>query len=140
MHDNYVDYVRRCNRCQRNANVQRQSATELAPLSAPWSFAQWRMDILGSFPMASGQQKFLLVTIDYFTKWVKAEPLTKITEAKVQDFIWKSVICRFGLPQTIIIDNGRQFAGVRFVKFCEGLNIFHHFTSVAHSQAMGKLK
>ena len=45
------------------------------------------MDILGPFPTASGQRKFLLVAIDYFTKWVEAEPLAKITEAKVQDFV-----------------------------------------------------
>ena len=82
--------------------------------------------------MASGQRKFLLVAIDYFTKWVEAELLAKITEAKVQDFVWKSIVCRFGLPRTLITDNGRQFAGARFVEFCEDLNISHNFTSVAH--------
>ena len=88
--------------------------------------------------MASGQRKFLLVAIDYFTKWVEAEPLAKITEAKVQDFVWKSIVCRFGLPRTLITDNGRQFAGAKFVEFCEDLNISHNFTSVAHPQANGE--
>ena len=83
MYHDSIEYVRRCDRYQRYANIQRQPASELTPLSALWPFAQWRMDILGPFPMASRQQKFLLVTIDYFIKWVEAKPLAKIIEAKV---------------------------------------------------------
>ena len=56
----------------------------------------------------------------------------------MQDFIWKSIVCRFGLPRTLITDNGRQFTGAKFVKFCEDLNISHNFTSVAHPQANGE--
>ena len=107
MYHDSIEYVRRCDRCQRYANIQRQPASELTPLSAPWPFAQWGMDILGPFLMASGPRMFLLVAIDYFTKWVEAEPLVKITEAKVQDFVWKSIVCRFGLSRTLITDNGR---------------------------------
>ena len=54
MHHDSIEYVRKCDRCQRYANIQRQPATKLTPLSAPWPFAQWGMDILGPFPMASG--------------------------------------------------------------------------------------
>jgi len=50
--------------------------------------------------------KFLLVVIDYFTKWVEAEALPTITEAKIQNFMWKNIICRFGIPRMIILDNG----------------------------------
>ena len=75
------------------------------------------MDILGPFPVTSGQRKFLLVAIDYFTKWVEAEPLAKIIEAKVQDFIWKSIICRFGLSRILITDNGQQFVGRDLLNF-----------------------
>ncbi|KAL0411775.1 UNVERIFIED_CONTAM: hypothetical protein Slati_3767200 [Sesamum latifolium] len=50
----------------------------------PCPFTQWGMDIVGPFPVASGQRKFLLVAIDYFTKWVEAEPLARITEGEVE--------------------------------------------------------
>ena len=56
----------------------------------------------------------------------------------MQDFIWKSIVCRFGLPRTLITDNGRQFAGVKFVGCCEDLNIYRNFTSVAHPQTNGE--
>ena len=53
--------------------------------------------------------KFLLVAIDYFTKWVEVEPLVVIIEDKIQTFIWKNIVCWFGIPRTIISENGRQF-------------------------------
>nr|KYP37170.1 Pol polyprotein [Cajanus cajan] len=65
------------------------------------------MDILGPFPLAKGQLKFLLVAIDYFTKWIEACPLAKITTENVQKFTWRNIICRFGIPHTLVTDNGR---------------------------------
>ena len=50
--------------------------------------------------------KFLVVGIDYFTKWVEAEPLTTITKKNVRGFVWKMIICRFGIPRVFIFDNG----------------------------------
>ena len=60
-------------------------------------------------PQGKKQVKFLLVSIDYFTKWVEVEAPLTITEAKIQNFVWKNIVCKFGIPQTIISDNGRQF-------------------------------
>ena len=51
----------------------------LTPMMVLWPFAQWGLDILGSFPLGTRQMKFLVMGIDYFTKWVEAEPLTSIT-------------------------------------------------------------
>ena len=67
------------------------------------------IDIVSQLPLGKGQVKFLLVAIDYFTKWVEAEALATITEARIWSFVWKSIICRFGIPRTIILDNGQQF-------------------------------
>ncbi|KAL0436083.1 UNVERIFIED_CONTAM: hypothetical protein Sradi_0316200 [Sesamum radiatum] len=68
----------------------------------PCPFMQWGMDIVGPFPLAAGQRKFLLVAIGYFTKWVEAEPLARITEGEVMN-----IVCHFGIPREIISDNGR---------------------------------
>ncbi|KAL0400407.1 UNVERIFIED_CONTAM: hypothetical protein Sradi_2384000 [Sesamum radiatum] len=93
------------------------------------------MDIVGPFPLAPEQRKFILVAIDYFTKWVEAEPLVRITEGEVMKFIWKNIIFRFGLPRELISDNGRQFQGRRIQYWCVGLHIKQRFTSVSHPQA-----
>ncbi|KAL0361080.1 UNVERIFIED_CONTAM: hypothetical protein Sradi_3792500 [Sesamum radiatum] len=63
---------------------------------------QWGIDIVGPFLLAAGQRKFILVAIDYFIKWVEAEPLARITEGEVMKFIWKNIVCRFGIPREII--------------------------------------
>ena len=51
---------------------------------------------MGPFPTTLRQLKFLVVGIDYFTKWVEAEPLATITEKNIRAFVWKSIVCRFG--------------------------------------------
>ena len=109
-------------------------------MSSPWLFSQWGIDILGPFPLASAQRKFLFVAIDYFTKWVEAELVAQIIEFKARDFAWKSIICRFGLPQTVITDNGRQFDNKRFKEFYVELKINHRFTSIAHPQSNGEVE
>ena len=85
-----------------------------------------------------GQVKFLVVVIDYFTKWVEAEALATITKARIQNFVWKNIICRFGIPQTIISDNRRQFDSQSFRDFCSGLGNKNQFSSPGHPQANGQ--
>ena len=76
------------------------------PMMAFWPFAQWGLDILGPFPTGTRQMKFLVVGIDYFTKWVEAEPLAKITQQNVKNFVWKNIVCRFEVPRVLVSDNG----------------------------------
>lgn len=63
--------------------------------------------------------------------WVEAEALATITEAKVQSFLWKNIVCRFGIPRTIILDNGRQFDNQAF-RFYLRLGIKNYFSSLGH--------
>ncbi|XP_065619912.1 uncharacterized protein LOC136063443 [Quercus suber] len=80
------DYVKKCNQCQRFAPNIHQLGGTLNPLSSPWPFAQWGLDIVGPFPKAAGNRKYLLVGTDYFTKWVEAEPLANIRDVDVQKY------------------------------------------------------
>ena len=76
-------YVKTYDKCQRFNNIIRQPIKELTPMTAPWPFAQWGLDIMGPFPTVVQQLKFLVVGIDYFTKWVEAEALATVTEKNV---------------------------------------------------------
>ena len=89
-------YVKVCDQCQRFSNIPRQPAEYLTPMIAPWPFVQWGLEILGPFPTGTWQMKFLVVGIDCFTKWVEAEPLAKITQQNVKNFVWKTLCADSG--------------------------------------------
>ncbi|XP_065630491.1 uncharacterized protein LOC136067939 [Quercus suber] len=110
----------------------------LNPLSSPWPFAQWGLDIVGPFPKAAGNRKYLLVGTDYFTKWVEAEPLANIRDVDVQRFMWKNIITRFGIPHTLISDNGLQFDSNAFRSYCSELGITNRYSTPAHPQGNGQ--
>ena len=81
---------------------------------------------------------FIMVGMDYFTKWAEAEPLETITEQKVHNFMWWSIICRFGFPRALVSDNGKQFDNPKFRDFCVKLEIKNYYSSPAHPQSNGQ--
>ena len=95
---------------------------------------------MGPFPTALRQLKFLVVGIDYFTKWVEAEPLATITEKSIRTFVWKNIICRYRIPRVLVSDNGKQFDNSAFRNFCSELGIQNHYSSPAHPQANGQVE
>nr|CAN82529.1 hypothetical protein VITISV_028061 [Vitis vinifera] len=131
-------YVKRCDKCQRYAPIPHMPSTTLKSISGPWPFAQWGMDIVGPLPAAPAQKKFLLVTTDYFSKWVEAETYASIKDKDVTKFVWKNIICRFGIPQTIIADNGPQFDSIAFRNFCSELNIRNSYSTPRYLQSNGQ--
>ncbi|XP_014506403.1 uncharacterized protein LOC106766164 [Vigna radiata var. radiata] len=132
-------FVAKCLACQKHGNIIHTPAVALTGIVSPWPFAQWGMDIVGPFPTGRSQLKFLLVAVDYFTKWVEAEPLANISASQVQKFVWK-LICRFGLPKYIITDNGRQFIDKKLVAFYKELGITPLTSSVEHPQTNGQVE
>jgi hypothetical protein len=83
MNKDSVKLVRKCDKCQRFARVMKQPPEKLSPITSPWPFAKWGVDIVGPMPPGKGGRKFLLVAVDYFTKWAEAEALATITTANV---------------------------------------------------------
>ena len=81
------EYVKKCDQCQRFTLNIHQSGGVFNPLSSPWPFTQWGLDIVGPFPKAVGNKRNLLVSINYFTKWVKAEPLANIRDVDAKKYI-----------------------------------------------------
>ena len=84
--------------------------------------------------------KFLVVGIDYFIKWVEAEALATITEKNVRNFVWKNIICRYGIPRVLVLNNGKQFDNDAFRNFCSQLGIKNHYSSLTHPQANEQVK
>ena len=96
--------------------------------------AQWELDIIGLFPRATGNRRFILAVVDYFTKWAEAEALANIRDADVKKFMWKNIITRFGVPDSLISDNGLQFNSKAFREFCSDLDIKNRYSMPAYPQ------
>ena len=113
------EYFKKCEQCQKHATHLLQPAEILQPITSPWPFAQWGLDLVGKLPTAPGGYKHLITATDYYTKWVEAEPLITITATDVERFLWKNIISRFGVPYAIISDNGTQFVAEVIEKLCK---------------------
>jgi transposase InsO family protein len=98
---------------------------------------RWGLDLLGPLPPAQGNLKYVVVAVEYFSKWIEAKPLATITSATIQKFFWQNIVCRFGVPKAINVDNGMQFDAKTFKDFCDQIGTKIHFASVRHPESNG---
>ena len=107
-------------------------------MTSPWPFAHWGLDIAGPFPKATGNKRYLLVGTNYFTKWVEAEPLVNIRDMDAKKFIWKNIVTRFGVPHTLISNNGLQIDNKAFRRYYCELEITNKYSTSAYPQGNGQ--
>ena len=100
-----------------------------------WLFQRWGIDIVGPLPIAQGNYQWTIVALEYFSKWIEAKPITNITARTVQKFFWQNILCRFGVPMEITVDNTKQFDNQDFRQFCHSIGTKIDFASVYHPQS-----
>ncbi|XP_062074982.1 uncharacterized protein LOC133778989 [Humulus lupulus] len=131
------DYAKKCDKCQRFAPTIHQPAQTLHSIIAPWPFAKWGMDVVGELPKAAGGRRYALVATDYFTKWVVAEAYVTVSKTDTMSFIWTHIICQFGIPWEIVVDNGTPFQNAKVQELCDTYKIKLSFASVTYPQGNG---
>jgi ribonuclease HI len=109
-----AELVQKCEGCQKCAKDQKQPSSLTQLIQPTWSLQRWGLDLLGPLPPAQGNLKYVVVAVEYFSKWIEAKPLATITLVTVQKFFWQSIVCRFGVPKAITVDNGTQFDAEAF--------------------------
>jgi ribonuclease HI len=127
-----VELVQKCEGCQKCARDQKQPSSLTQLIQPTWPLQRWGLDLLGPLPPAQGNLKYVVVVVEYFSKWIEAKPLATITLVTVQKFFWQNIACRFGVPKAITVDNGTQFDAEAFKEFCEQIGMKIHFASVRH--------
>jgi hypothetical protein len=140
MNKDATKLVRTCDACQRFARITKSPPEYLHSITSPWPFAKWGVDIVGLMPSGKGNKKFVVVAVDYFTKWAEAEALAAITTDNVIKFLWKSIVCRFGIPYAMVTDNGKQFDCARFRKWCFELGIRNSYSTPVFPQSNGQVE
>ena len=82
----------------------------------------------------------MLVSTDYFIKWVEPEPLANIRDVDAKKFLWKKIVTRFGVPNTLILDNGLQFDSKSFRRYCSELGITNRYSTPTYPQGNGQVE
>ena len=93
-----MEFAKKCDKCQRFAHVSKAHPEELTTTISPWLFIIWGIDLIGELPKGRGGAQYAVVAVDYFTKWVEEEALTSIKPTKIKEFVYRSIICRYGVP------------------------------------------
>jgi transposase InsO family protein len=132
--------VQQCEACLKTENQQNLPSMSVHLIPPSWPLQRWGMDLVGPLPTAQGNCRFAAVAVDYFTKWVEAKPLTNIKAPTIQKFFWQNIICRFGVPRELTVDNGKQFDCYTFKEYCKTLGTHAKFSSVYHPQSNGAVE
>nr|XP_004240696.1 uncharacterized protein K02A2.6-like [Solanum lycopersicum] len=132
-------FFQKCNKCQVNGDLIRVPPHELNDMSSPWPFLALGMDVIGPIDLdASNGHKLILVAIAYFTKLLEVTSYKLVTKKVVPDFVRNKLICRFGVPETIIIDNGANLNSHMMIDTCEQFKI-NHRNSAAYRPQMNRV-
>ena len=107
MYENIRSYVQSCDNCQRRGKYKRNEPLHPIPVHEP--FYQIGIDIVGPLPRTEKGNRYIVVAVDYLTKWSEAKALGEATAENVATFIYESIICQHGCPTRILSDRGTHF-------------------------------
>ncbi|RVW26198.1 Retrovirus-related Pol polyprotein from transposon 17.6 [Vitis vinifera] len=140
METDCCQFVQRCPECQIHGDLIHVPPSELHALTSPWPFSVWGIDIIGKIsPKSSSGHEFILVAIDYFTKWVEAASYARLTSSGVASFIRSHIICRYGVPHELISDRGVHFRA-EVDTLVQRYGIRHHRSSAYRPQTNGAVE
>jgi ribonuclease HI len=135
-----TELVQKCEGYQKCARDQKQPSSLTQLIQPTWSLQRWGLDLLGPLPPAQGNLKYVVVAVEYFSKWIEAKPLATITSVTIKKFFWQNIVCHFGVPKAITVDNGTQFDAEAFKEFCEQIGTKIHFALVRHPESNGHVE
>nr|XP_034570571.1 uncharacterized protein LOC117835322 [Setaria viridis] len=128
-----------CEGCQYYTWQTHVLAQELQTILITWPFVVWGLDLVGPFKRAPRGYTHLLVVVDQFTKSIEAKPITQVTSATAVEF-FLDIVYKFRVPNSINTNNGTQFTGRKFLRFCDHYHIRVDYAFVAHLRTNGQVE
>ncbi|KAL4279545.1 hypothetical protein GQ457_03G016570 [Hibiscus cannabinus] len=137
LHKDAQLFCQQCDRCQRTGNISKRNEMPLQNILEVELFDVWGIDFMGPFPSSFGNL-YILLAVDYVSKWVEAVATTHNDAKTVQRFIKKNIFTRFGTPRVIISDEGRHFDNRSIAAALRKLGINHKLSTAYHPQTNGQ--
>jgi len=128
-----------CSRCQMLGKLSRRDMMPLHPILIVDIFDVWGIDFMGPFPMSFGKE-YILLAVDYVSKWVEAIPTKSNDNKVVVKFLKENIFSRFGTPRTIISDRGTHFCNRSFEALMRKYSITHKLATAYHPQTSGQVE
>ncbi|GKC06158.1 reverse transcriptase domain-containing protein [Tanacetum coccineum] len=132
------DLVTRCDTCQRQGKISQRDEMPQNSIQVCEIFDVWGIDFMGPFPSSRGN-KYILVVVDYLSKWVEAKALPT-NDARVVCKFLKSLFAQFGTPRAIISDRGTHFCNDQFAKVMLKYGVTHCLSTAYHPQTSGQVE
>jgi hypothetical protein len=129
------EYIRTCDRCQRRGRANKDN--ELHSIEVREPFYQIGIDYVGPLPTTKKGNKYIIVAMDYFTKWPEARAVEKATAEETVKFIMDEIICRHGCPKKILSDRGSHFNNKIVEELMKKFEIKHNLSTPYHPQTNG---
>ncbi|GJR37879.1 reverse transcriptase domain-containing protein [Tanacetum coccineum] len=132
------EFVKNCDSCQRQGKTSQRDEMPQNSIQVCEIFDMWGIDFMGPFPSSRGN-KYILVAVDYLSKWVEAKALPT-NDARVVCKFLKSLFARFGAPRAIISDRGTHFCNDQFAKVMQKYGVTHRLSTAYHPQTSGQVE
>ncbi|XP_076893178.1 uncharacterized protein LOC143545122 [Bidens hawaiensis] len=133
------EYARNCVNCQKMGGISKRDEMPLQPILMVDIFDVWGIDFMGPFPNSCGYL-YILVAVDYVSKWVEAIATRTNDHTVVCKFVQSNIFARFGIPKVIISDGGTPFNNFNFGKLLKRYNVSHRISSPYHPQISGQVE
>nr|GEU49818.1 reverse transcriptase domain-containing protein [Tanacetum cinerariifolium] len=130
--------VKNCDVCQRQSKISQKDEMPQNSIQVCEIFNVWGIDFMGPFPSSRGN-KYILVAVDYLSKWVEAKTLPTNDSRVVCKFL-KNIFARFGAPRAIISDRGTYFCNDQFTEIMQKYGVTHHLATPYHPQTSGQVE
>jgi hypothetical protein len=130
-------FVKSCENCQKTGNLTRKNEMPLKTLLFCELFDVWGIDFMGPFPQSNGYL-YILVCVDYVSKWVEAVPTRDANSKTVIEFLKKNIFQRFGVPKAIISDRGSHFNNKYMENLLKNYHVQHRMSTAYHPQTNGQ--
>ena len=129
----------KCLQCQTSQNISKRDEMPMRPILQVKIFYLWGIDFMG--PLSpSNMKEYILVAVDYVSKWVEAIPTSTNNHREVLKFVTRCIFARYGCPRAIINDGGSHFNNAHFWVFLKQYGVHHRVTTPYHPQANGKVE